>query len=81
MVQTPKSQNLRSLPELQQLVDLTIHSFQGPEDLIYRLKEQGFVEGTCIRILEKLPLGGPILVEVKGAIIALRTSEAKCILI
>lgn len=42
-----------------------------------RLRELGFIEGAKVRILHEAPFGGdPIVVEVRGALLALRRQEA-----
>lgn len=58
-----------------------IKGLRGSDQLVSRLKEIGFVKGGQIRIAGKTFLGGPILLEIRGAVMALRLEEAKCILI
>ena len=40
------------------------------------LERLGMTPGTRVRCLRRCPLGGPVLYEVRGAVLALRRSEA-----
>lgn len=57
-----------------------ISNLTGAPEISDRLRELGFTTGETIRIVGKAPLGEPFMVEVRGAIVALRKSEAACIL-
>lgn len=60
----------------------TIIGFTLPEcEFVKRLMALGFTEGTPIRMLHKLPFGGPLGFEVKGAKVMLRRDDAKTILV
>jgi Fe2+ transport system protein FeoA len=59
----------------------TITGFQGDARLVERLAELGFAPGNAIQVTGVVAFGEPLLVEVKGAHIALRRAEASCILI
>ena len=51
-------------------------------DLIKRLLEMGFLEGSTVEVLHEGPLGqgdAPIAVRVRGSLIGLRRSEANAI--
>ena len=52
----------------------------GPEEVLRRFLEMGFVEGNEVTVLHEAPFGGdPIAVKVRGALIALRRQEANFI--
>lgn len=61
----------------------TIHrliSLQHEENLIPRLLEMGFVEGSCVEVVHEAPFGkDPIAVRVRGTLIALRRQEANAV--
>jgi Fe2+ transport system protein FeoA len=46
-----------------------------------RLLEMGFVPGALLRVVRLAPLGDPMQVELHGAYISLRRSEARTILV
>ncbi|MHC4972146.1 MAG: FeoA family protein [Planctomycetota bacterium] len=46
-----------------------------------RLLEMGFVSGAVLRVVRLAPLGDPMQVELHGAYISLRRSEARTILV
>lgn len=46
-----------------------------------RLLELGFVPGTQLRVVRLAPLGDPMQIELHGAYISLRRSEARTILV
>jgi Fe2+ transport system protein FeoA len=56
-----------------------ISTLTGAPEIADRLRELGFTTGEVIRIVGRAPLGEPLMVEVRGAIVALRNSEAACI--
>lgn len=58
-----------------------IQGFDGKSELVTRLRELGFVEGDHLYILEEISKNGPLLIEIRGAILALRRNEARCILV
>lgn len=58
-----------------------IHSFCGDQEINRRLREMGFFEGASIRLVSRMPFGGPILVDVDQFSIALRREEASAILL
>jgi Fe2+ transport system protein FeoA len=59
----------------------TIANLQGEAHIIERLAEMGLSPGSAISVTGVVAFGEPMLVEVKGTHIALRRSEAGCILI
>lgn len=49
-------------------------------ELVRRLLEMGFLEGSRVEVLHVAPFGGdPIAVRVRGSIVALRRSEANAV--
>ncbi len=56
-----------------------ISNLAGAPEITGRLRELGFTTGESIRIVGRAPLGEPLMIEVRGAIVALRKSEAACI--
>ncbi len=42
-----------------------------------RLLELGFTPGTCLRLIRRMDIGGVLEVEVRGARLSLRHSEAR----
>jgi ferrous iron transport protein A len=57
----------------------SVRGLAGEAQKIERLQELGFVSGESISIQGVSPFGDPMIVQVRGAIVALRRSEAKCI--
>lgn len=51
----------------------------GEKDISDRLRELGFTTGESIRLVGVAPFGEPLMVEVRGAVVALRKAEAACI--
>jgi len=47
--------------------------------MVSRLMELGFTCGERLKVVGIAPFGGPIILEIRGAIIVLRRREAKCI--
>lgn len=52
----------------------------SPETKI-RLIELGFLVGDEVRVLGAALGGGPLMIEVRGTVLALRREEAKCIMV
>lgn len=46
-----------------------------------RLQDLGLVEGTQVQCIQKSPFGDPVAYGIRGAVIALRTEDARCILV
>ena len=67
------------------LKGLTITSFQKKRsedisDIESRLMHLGFIDGATIEVKRKAPLNqGPLLVEVRGRLVALSPSEAELV--
>ena len=56
-----------------------IRDLQGDSVVVSRLREIGFVRGEEVTARGRAPFGDPIMVELRGAIIALRKGEAACV--
>lgn len=56
-----------------------IANLSGDAVLVARLRELGFIAGAEVKVLGRAPFGDPILVEVRGATVALRKAEARCV--
>lgn len=48
-----------------------IVKFYGGEGFEYKLRQMGLSKGECMYMVRKAPIGGPIIVEVKGRFIAI----------
>lgn len=55
-----------------------IVSLSGPADLVDRMREMGFCEGVALDVIQRLPFGGPWIVQVGASAFALREEEARC---
>ena len=57
----------------------TVESIHLEGDDSFRLRELGFLPGARLRLVRRAPLGDPIEVEIGGAHLALRLSDAALI--
>lgn len=48
-------------------------------DIRRRLCELGFVDGTKIKCVARAPMSGPSAYLIRGALIALRRADARCV--
>mgnify|MGYP002700850120 FL=1 len=53
-----------------------IISLGGNPEFISRLMEMGFHEGIKVRMIQKMPLKGPIKIRIRNGMISLRYNEA-----
>jgi ferrous iron transport protein A len=58
-----------------------VRGYQGEEDLHYRLKELGLVQGTRILVKRFAPLGDPMEVVLRGYSLSIRKQDAEKILV
>ena len=72
-VTVPSAQLLSSIP-LNKAV--RIDRLDGPHQDCARLLDLGFTPGEEITITQRVPLGDPLIVRVRGALLALRRREA-----
>jgi Fe2+ transport system protein FeoA len=68
-----------TLAELPNSVESRITGLSGDAIVLGRLRELGFISGETVRVNGRAPFGGPILVEIRGAVVALRKTEAECV--
>ena len=54
-----------------------VRSLSGEEHLRRRLQDLGFIPGTRVACLRRSPLGDPAAYLVRGAVIALRCTDAR----
>ena len=69
----PRQRRLSSVP-LNQWV--RIEKLDGPRDDCNRLLDLGFTPGEEVAVTQAAPLGDPLIVRVRGALLALRKREA-----
>lgn len=60
---------------------LKIADVAGDLVLTKRLREMGFHSGCEVRIVGRAPFNGPFVVQLHDSVLALRVSEAECLLI
>lgn len=63
------------------LETLIIANVIGDPTLTRRLREMGFHSGCEVRILGRAPFKGPFVVQLHDSVLALRQTEAQCLLI
>lgn len=56
-----------------------VESVDGDSALHRRLLEAGFTVGSTVRYVMATPFGDPLVFSLRGASIALRKSEARCV--
>jgi Fe2+ transport system protein FeoA len=59
--------------------DALIVALDGEKEVIERLEEMGMGCGRTVRVLRKMPMGGPYVVQAGTIFIALRENEASCV--
>jgi ferrous iron transport protein A len=69
---------LADLPDHQ---PATITAIDGDPATCIQLMEAGFTPGQSVRVVARSPLGDPLAIALRGAILALRKEEARCILV
>ncbi len=52
-----------------------------PGELATRLQDLGFTPGTWVCCQRKAPLGDPVAYEIRGAVIALRATDAALVMV
>lgn len=63
------------------LEPLIISNVIGDPALTRRLREMGFHTGCEVRVLGRAPFRGPFVVQLHDSVLALRQTEAQCLLI
>jgi ferrous iron transport protein A len=74
----PESRRLSTVPLNR---PVRIERLDGPEQDCARLLDLGFTPGETIAVTHLAPLGDPIVVRVRGALLALRKREAAWIFV
>ncbi|MCC7104398.1 MAG: ferrous iron transport protein B [Chloroflexi bacterium] len=69
----------RTLADLKADEELVISQIGGPEPFRRRLYGRGFLPGATVRVIRRLPFGGPLEVETRGVRIGLRVQDARCV--
>ncbi len=68
-----------TLAELPLQAESPITGLEGDPIVVARLRELGFIRGELVRLAGRAPFGEPLLVEIRGATVALRKREAQCV--
>ncbi len=71
----------RSLADLEPRQEGIISSIDGDDGVSHRLAELGFTPGVTVRFIRRAPLGDPIQVGIRGFELAMRTSEARRVML
>ena len=72
---------MTSLTHLNKGDSAVIRSLQGHQELRFRLLEMGFTPGAEVRLVARAAFGGPLAFALRGTTVALRRSDADCILL
>jgi ferrous iron transport protein A len=72
---------MRNLSDLEFNSSAKILALDGDPIVVARLREMGFVPGQSVTLWRTAPFGEPYLIEIRGAVVALRREEAKCVLV
>ena len=71
----------RTLADLSPNESSRIREVVGRDGLSHRLCELGFTPGEWVGVVRSAPLGDPLQVRIRGFDVALRRSEARCVLV
>jgi ferrous iron transport protein A len=69
----------RTLAELEAGEEMVISEIGGPEPFRRRLYGRGFLPGAMVRVIRRLPFGGPLEVQARGVRVGLRIQDARCV--
>ncbi len=58
-----------------------VRVLEVPERMLAQLARQGVRSGDVLKVINRAPMGGPILVEAKGAVVALGRAVARKIVV
>ena len=67
------------LSDLPSGAEATIVTLPGGVPALVRLRELGLLPGTRLQVVRRAPLGDPIEISLRGALLSLRQSEADLI--
>ena len=68
-----------SLNQARQGESRVVRGLIGDSSTVRRLHELGFLPGETVTVLRRMIFGGPLVVQVRGAAVALRREEATCV--
>ena len=71
----------KNLTHLQEGEDAKVLCLTNQGSIKRRLQDLGLVEGTQVACIQKSPYGDPVAYGIRGAVIALRTEDASCVLV
>jgi len=77
---SPTSSRL-SLADLQKVGWARVVHVEGEDDTGQRLRELGFATGTEVSFVRRGPFRGPIVVQLRGYQLCLRTTEARRVIV
>lgn len=72
---------IRNLSHLQEGESARIASLTNTGSIKRRLQDLGLVENTRVECIQKSPGGDPVAYGIRGAVIALRTEDARAVLV
>ncbi len=75
------AQSTRTLKDVPKHAFFQIVGLTGDAVLVSRLREMGFNRGETVQVTGSAPFGEPLLVELRGAVVALRKEEAACVML
>lgn len=81
VIEMPVTPALLSLAEIPLNQWRRIKKVEGPRQECSRLMDLGFTPGEEVIVTQASPLGDPIVIRVRGALLALRKREAAWILV
>lgn len=81
MSRQPKSSGqAKTMGKMQKGIAARIVRVDASNEIALRLMEMGLLEGALVELVHEAPFGGdPVAVRVRGALVALRRSEADLI--
>jgi ferrous iron transport protein A len=72
---------MKTLTSAPYFVPQTIVDIVGEPGLTRRLREIGFHSGCVVKLLGQAPFNGPYVVQLHDSVMALRWTEAQCLVI
>lgn len=73
--------SVKNLTSLREGEAARVTSLNNSGNIRRRLQDLGLVEGTKVRCVHISPYGDPVAYGIRGAVIALREEDARCVLI
>jgi len=71
----------RNLTHLREGESAMVASLLNQGGIKRRLQDLGLIPGTTVRCVHKSPYGDPVAYGIRGAVIALRSDDAKSVLV